>query len=88
MPNRNKQQAPQVLPNGIHGIDPSRIPKQSGDSIQNRSFLDVTALIRSLQRAEGKNDCFRNGVTDCDHVECPWRGYCMDSGIRTGFETI
>jgi hypothetical protein len=77
MPSRDKQWAPQVPPNGIHGIDPSKIPAQSEGSIQNRNFLDVTALIRSLQRSEGKNDCFRNGVTDCSHQECPWRKYCL-----------
>jgi hypothetical protein len=77
MPNRNKAQAPPVLPNGIHGIDPSRILNQKEDSLQNRNFLDVTALIRSLQRSEGKIDCFRMGMTDCTHKECPWREYCL-----------
>ena len=42
------------------------------------SFVDVTAMIRSLQRAEGHADCFRTGVRDCDKTDCPWRIYCLE----------
>jgi hypothetical protein len=73
-------------PNGLHRVSPSKTPRQNEILLRNRSFLDVTALIRSLQRAEGKIDCFRNGVSDCAHRECPWRQYCMDGEICTGFE--
>lgn len=41
--------------------------------------VDVEALIRSLQRAEGQAPCFRTGLTACERSDCPWRGYCFDS---------
>ena len=43
-----------------------------------RHFLDMTALIRSLQRAEGNVDCYRRDQVDCDQVECAWRPYCLE----------
>ena len=43
-----------------------------------KNFLDITALIRSIQRAEGHEDCFRKGVTDCDQVDCNWRSFCLE----------
>ena len=39
--------------------------------------VDMTALIRSLQRAEGESPCFRTGQGDCDRTDCPWRRYCL-----------
>ena len=46
-------------------------------SAQARSLLDTTAMIRSLQRSEGEEDCYRRGREICDHMECPWRRYCL-----------
>ena len=43
-------------------------------------FLDITALIRSIQRAEGNPDCFMKRHDDCDQIDCAWRLYCLDSG--------
>ena len=43
-----------------------------------RHFLDMTALIRSIQRAEGNVDCYRRDQVDCDQVECAWRPYCLE----------
>ena len=43
-----------------------------------KNFLDITALIRSIQRAEGGPDCFRSAVTDCDQVDCKWRHICLE----------
>jgi hypothetical protein len=40
-------------------------------------LLDTTAMIRSLQRSEGLEDCYRRGHEVCDHLECPWRRYCL-----------
>ena len=40
-------------------------------------FLDTTALIRSIQRAEGNPDCFMKGNDDCDRLDCVWRIYCL-----------
>ncbi len=42
-----------------------------------RNFLDMTALIRSIQRAEGNPDCFMKGKDDCDRLDCSWRLYCF-----------
>jgi hypothetical protein len=39
--------------------------------------VDITAMIRSLQRTEGLTDCFRRGLVDCDQLECAWRQYCL-----------
>lgn len=44
---------------------------------QRKNFLDITALIRSLQRSEGNIDCFRTGKADCDILDCAWRMYCL-----------
>ncbi len=46
----------------------------------NKRYVDVTAMIRSLQRTEGSTDCFRRGIADCDQLGCAWRQYCL-SGI-------
>jgi hypothetical protein len=42
-------------------------------------LLDTTAMIRSLQRSEGVEDCYRRGHKVCDYHECPWRRYCLTS---------
>jgi hypothetical protein len=34
-------------------------------------------MIRSLQRSEGVEDCYRRGREICDWTECPWRRYCL-----------
>ena len=44
-----------------------------------RDFLDMTALIRSIQRAEGNPDCFLKGTKDCNRLDCAWRPYCLGS---------
>ena len=43
-----------------------------------KSFLDITTLIRSIQRAEGNTDCFQKGIVDCDQVDCKWRPFCLE----------
>lgn len=43
----------------------------------SHSLLDTTAMIRSLQRSEGVEDCYRRGRDICDQTECPWRLYCL-----------
>lgn len=40
-------------------------------------YVDITAMIRSLQRTEGLTDCFRRGLSDCDQLDCSWRQYCL-----------
>jgi hypothetical protein len=46
-------------------------------SARAQSLLDMTAMIRSLQRSEGEEDCYRRGHEICDRKECPWRRYCL-----------
>ena len=45
---------------------------------EKQIFLDITALIRSVQRAEGDSDCFRKGIRDCDQTDCEWRSFCLE----------
>ena len=40
--------------------------------------VNITDMIRSLQRTEGLSDCFRRGLADCDQRECAWRQYCLE----------
>ncbi len=40
--------------------------------------MSKTELIRSIQRAEGNNDCFAGeNVNGCDQVNCLWREDCV-----------
>lgn len=39
--------------------------------------VDIIAMVRSLQRTAGLNDCFRRGRADCDDIQCHWRSYCL-----------
>ncbi|MBW2604386.1 MAG: hypothetical protein JRE28_08740 [Deltaproteobacteria bacterium] len=45
---------------------------------EKKNFLDITTLIRSIQRSEGHMDCFQMGTIDCDQVDCKWRACCME----------
>jgi hypothetical protein len=47
-------------------------------AVVRKEFLDLTALVRSIQYAEGLSDCFRQSQGSCDHVDCTWRKYCLD----------
>jgi len=49
-----------------------------GADVEKKSFLDITTLIRSIQRAEGNTDCFQRGIIDCDQVDCKWRSFCLE----------
>ncbi len=44
----------------------------------NKNFLDITSLIRSIQRSEGFTDCFRKGILDCDQIDCKWWSMCLE----------
>ncbi|MBN1932341.1 MAG: hypothetical protein JW786_12125 [Desulfobacterales bacterium] len=60
------------------------VPK--GDKNIKENFLDVTALIRSIQRAEGNIDCFRRKEGYCDRTECAWYVYCIGNVENTNIE--
>jgi len=57
-----------------------------GPDVKKKSFLDITTLIRSIQRAEGNTDCFQKGIVDCDQVDCKWRPFCLEGhpGLKKG----
>lgn len=68
---------------GKKGIAPGGAPcitDTTERSLLNRRYVDVTAMIRSLQRTEGGADCFRRGLAECDQMGCAWRQYCL-SGL-------
>ncbi len=62
----------------VTGLD-RRFRKEDPQHFGTRphSLLDTTAMIRSLQRSEGEEDCYRRGREVCDHTKCPWRRYCL-----------
>jgi hypothetical protein len=54
---------------------------KSGSDITKQNFLDITTLIRSIQRAEGNTDCFQKGIVDCDQLDCKWRSFCLEEDL-------
>jgi hypothetical protein len=44
--------------------------------------VDIIAMVRSLQRAAGRTDCFRMGNADCDIIDCDWRSYCLGAAAE------
>lgn len=67
-----------VSPNAIETKKGRRAPV-TGEMERDKKvcFLDITALIRSIQRAEGNIDCFRRQKVNCDQIHCDWRPYCF-----------
>lgn len=51
---------------------------KSVPDVTKKNFLDITILIRSIQRAEGNTDCFQKGIVDCDQFGCKWRSFCLE----------
>lgn len=52
--------------------------KPDACSTRNRTnFVDIQALIRSIQRSEGYADCFGSMPGHCDRDDCVWRSYCL-----------
>jgi hypothetical protein len=49
----------------------------NGRRNEKPNYLDLTGLIRSVQRSDGHSDCFRRGFCDCDQLDCPWRAQCF-----------
>jgi len=52
------------------------VPREPGAI---RNFVDITALIRSIQLAEGNRDCFRRAEEYCDQTGCSWYRYCLET---------
>jgi len=49
------------------------------DLALEKNYLDLTKLIRSIQRAEGNPDCFHKAQGYCDQLDCAWRPYCLEN---------
>ena len=53
-------------------------------------FVDLVNLVRSIQRAEGNNDCYRSGWQQCDRMSCVWRDHCLKEpggALKAGSES-
>lgn len=59
------------------GTEPMARSLIQGKDEKKRNYLDMTSLIRSIQRSEGNPDCFLKGEAWCDQMDCAWRRYCM-----------
>ncbi len=55
---------------------------QDGSNGHNASedLLDVTELVRSLQRQENAPDCFKKSGGACAQEACFWREWCLKIG--------
>ena len=53
-------------------------PMSLPEKAQKEDLIDITALVRSIQRAEGDPDCFRRPKVDCSRSECKWHAYCLE----------
>lgn len=51
---------------------------------REKNYLDITALVRSIQRADGEPDCFRRPKGYCERPDCQWRRYCLEGGTLSG----
>ena len=61
------------------GSQPIANRSNTGKHGAKRNFVDIKALVRSVQRAEGNRDCFRRGQVYCDQADCVWRKYCLEN---------
>lgn len=60
---------------------PARSTKRTptkNHSGSRKNLLDIKTLVRSIQRADGQEDCFLSGRVECDWADCPWRPYCLE----------
>lgn len=62
----------------VHGMEESLHMESTEAAVVRKDFLDLPALVRSVQYAEGLSDCFRQLQGSCDQVDCTWRKYCLD----------
>ena len=40
-------------------------------------YVDLVNLVRSIQRAEGHNDCYGREGRQCERMSCVWRAHCL-----------
>lgn len=75
-----------ISPERYYRIEKSTTRSQRKETKKN--FLDIIALIRSVQRSEKKPDCFQIGRSECDEMDCSWRKYCLNQDWTDGIEKI
>jgi hypothetical protein len=46
--------------------------------IVKKGLADLAVLIRSIQKVEGHQDCFRRTRGSCEQLDCAWRKYCLE----------
>jgi hypothetical protein len=66
---------PMTYPTRHRSKDSTRYNQKKGS--QTVGAVDIVALVRSLQRSAGLEDCFRMGKTDCTVLDCAWRNHCL-----------
>ena len=76
MAEKNSLKVSEVHPRGM-----SQPPVSVGQEGPKKNFLDITKLVRSVQRAEGNPDCFRKAEGFCDRLDCAWYRYCLGDDI-------
>ena len=54
------------------------------DNRDSNGLVDITALIRSVQRSEGDLDCFDKSEGKCEQLDCAWRPYCLEGHPTPG----
>jgi len=59
-----------------------------GSDVKKKNYLDMAALIRSIQRAEGHTGCFQKGINDCDQPDCKWHPFCLEGRPILGEDPI
>jgi len=47
-------------------------------------YPDLARFIRSIQRIEGKPDCFARTAADCNNPDCQWHSYCQEELKKKG----
>jgi hypothetical protein len=55
--------------------------------LQN-NYLNLSELVRSIQRSAGELDCFRRGQPHCDNLECTWRSLCMEFMVNSTIREV
>jgi hypothetical protein len=61
-----------------HGEETVTTVSVTEPAYKKTSLVDMTVLVRSIQRAEGNPDCFRRGQGNCPEMGCWWRPYCLE----------
>jgi hypothetical protein len=56
-------------------------------TLQN-DYLNLSELVRSIQRSSGDPDCFRRGPPYCDKLDCIWRSLCQESLVNSKLKEI